>query len=177
MPKRFIDYDLEADRTAEWLLDNKKDFIQDKNSFELTFNIEIAETTEEKLTKKQKDYRNIVFKKYLNFFTKEEQVLLKQELFKDAKGKDLRRDILKTAKRVVKTREQFKKETASKVDLERFDVLQKQLIEKIKEQKFELLGRIKGRTVRVIKTSVIVLGKSQIRFRNAKGRFASLKIK
>ena len=65
MPRqlRLGDYEQEIDRVAERLQARKR-LIKDKNSFEVIFNNELN-TTEEKLTSKQKGFSNKVFQQFL----------------------------------------------------------------------------------------------------------------
>lgn len=78
-----------------------------------------------------------------------------KRLFTGAKGKNLKQDQRQTAKTVVTSREEYKKRGASKVRV------------------YNLTGRIKGKVVRVRATTIVVRGKSLVRYRDRKGRFAS----
>lgn len=93
---------------------------------------------------------------------------LRGSLFKRAGGKNFNQDLRSTAKVVVNTEEEYIKQGASKVDLDGLDTKNGQITYKA----YNKVGRIKGRTVFVLKTKVMIKGKEFVRFRDKKGRFA-----
>ncbi len=163
----------EIDRINERLFRESKFQIQDRDSYDLAFN-DLLSTTERSLSSTQKKLRNDGFTDYVS----QHPDVSNERLFSKAKGRDLRRDRLKTAKRVVKTRKEFIKKGAKRVDLEGFDTARQKISKEIiRRRKFTVAGRIKGKVVFIQKTSVKVKGKKQVRFRDGKGRFASSKTK
>lgn len=104
--------------------------------------------------------------------------VFKQRTFEEAGGKDLKQDKLKTAKKVVGTKEEFIKKGAQRVDLSGLDTFRGRKI-KVKRLKrdFRLVGKIRGKIVKIRKTSVIVRNKRQLRYRDKIGRFASIRRK
>ncbi len=163
----------EIDRINERLFRESKFQIQDRDSYDLAFN-DLMSIDDKTITSNQKTLREKAFKD----FVKNHPEVTEERLFTKAKGKDLRRDRLKTAKRVVKTRKDFLKQGARKVDLKGFDTARQRISKDVaRRRRFTLPARIKGRVVFAQKTSVKVKGKIQVRFRDAKGRFSSTKIK
>lgn len=167
-----INYELEADRVSQWLDNNKAMKIQDRDSYDLVFNDTIAEKSESQLSFVEKRFRDLVFRTY----RKENPQVLEERLFKKAKGRDLRRDQLKTAKRVVKTRRKFIKEGAREVDLKGFDTARQKFNKRIaKKRLFTIMARSKGKVVRAREIIITFKGKKLKRFRDRKGRFVSVK--
>lgn len=160
----------EIDRINERINREAKFQVQDRDSYDLAF----EDLFEVALTSKQRTLRSKAFKDYLE----DHPEVSNERLFKKAKGRDLRRDRLKTARRVVTTRKQFIKEGAREVDLRGFDTARQKVSKKVIQRRtFTVPSRIKGRVVFSEKTSVVVKGKKLVRFRDAKGRFASAKVK
>lgn len=170
---RRITPSFEIDRINERLFRESKFQIQDRDSFDLAFN-DLLSLTDTTISEKQKKLKDNSFKDFIN----KHPDVSTERIFTRAKGKDLRRDRLKTAKRVVRTRREFIKEGASKVDLKGFDTArQKTTKEIVRRRTFTVPATVKGRVVFAKRTSVMVQGKSQVRFRDSKGRFVSSKIK
>lgn len=162
----------EIDRINETLKRRAGFQIQDRDSYDLAFNdyLNISEPTIKGI---EKDFRNKAFD---DFLVANPQIS-SERLFTRAKGKDLKRDRLKTAKKVVTTRKEFEKAGASKVDLKGFDTARQRVTKDILERRtFTVPSRVKKRIVFSMKTSVVVRGKRQVRFRNAKGQFSSAKV-
>lgn len=161
----------EVDRINDRLFRESKFEIQDRDSYDLAFN-DLLSLTEKDLSSKQKGLRNDGFGDYLN----DHPEVSEERLFtKVGKGKDLRRDRLKTAKKVVRTKEKFRGK-ASIVDLAEFDTRTQKVTKEItRRRRFNIPAKVKGRVVFAVKTSVVVMGKSQVRFRNSKGQFSSIK--
>ncbi len=163
----------EIDRINERLFRESKFQIQDRDSYDLAFN-DLFSQTETGLSGKQKEMRNKAFGEFVS----EHPAVSTERLFKKAKGRDLRRDRLKTAKRVVKTRKEFERATAPEVDLKGFDTARQKISkEVIRRRTFTVPARSKGRVVFAMKTSVRVRGKSVVRHRDSKGRFVSARLK
>jgi hypothetical protein len=170
MSKRLIDYDLEIERVAEWLEMNRRDKIIDKDTFNLYYNSDIAEDREDNLDAKALRFREKVFQEYLGRNPNVEE----KGIFKEAKGKDLERDIRQTADVVVRDRKEYIRRGASEVDLKGYDTERKALVKRIDRRKvLTLRGVVKGKTVKVEKTFVIIRKKKILRLRDKKGRFAS----
>ena len=168
-----MDYAEEIDRINERLFRQSKFQIQDRDSYELAFN-DLLSLTEPTISGKQKQLRNSGFSDFL----KEHPDVSRERLFTRARGKDLRRDRLKTAKRVVTTRKEFVKEGAKDVDLRGFDTARQKVTKDIIARRtFTVPARVKGRVVFSMRTSVVVKGKRQVRHRNSKGQFSSVKTK
>ncbi len=139
----------------------------------MAFN-DILSTNDASLSAKQKELRTKAFRE----FVEEHPDTSTERLFSKAKGRDLRKDRLKTAKKVVTTRKEFIKEGAKEVDLKGFDTARQKVTKEIlRRRTFTVPARVKGRVVFAIKISVVVRGKSLTRFRDSKGRFVSGKVK
>ncbi len=163
----------EIDRINERLFREARFQIQDRDSFDLAFN-DLLDVSNTSISSKQTTLRNSAF----DDFVSDHPLVSKERLFTKAKGKSLKRDRSQTAKRVVGTRKEFIKETAPEVDLKGFDTArQKVKKDVIIKRVFTVAATKKGRVVRAMKTSVIVKGKKQLRFRDAKGQFVSGKVK
>lgn len=163
----------EVDRINDRLFRESKFQIQDRDSYDLAFN-DLISVDERDLSSSQKRFRDNSFSDYI----KEHPDVSTERIFTKAKGKDLARDRLKTAKRVVTTRKEFLRQRASEVDLKGFDTARQRVTKEIiRRRTFTVPAKVKGRIVFAIKTSVVVLGKKQLRFRDAKGRFVSGKVK
>lgn len=164
----------EINRINETLFNRAGFKIQDRDSYDLAFNnyLNIDEKTIKGTERKLRDNA-------FEDFIKEHPEVSSERLFtKKAGGKDLRRDRLKTAKRVVKTRKEFIQKGASKVDLKGFDTARQRVSKDIiLRRTFTVPARVKGRVVFAVKTSVVVKGKKLTRFRDARGRFVSGRIK
>lgn len=163
----------EIDRINDRLFRESKFQIQDRDSYDLAFN-DLLSLRDGDLSSNQRRLRNTGFSKFIS----EHPEVAKERLFTKAKGRDLRRDRLQTAKRVVTTRKEFIKEGAREVDLKGFDTARQKVTRQIISRRtFTVPARIKGRVVFAKKISVVVKGKSVVRFRDSKGRFASPKLK
>ncbi|MAH51520.1 hypothetical protein CMI37_37235 [Candidatus Pacearchaeota archaeon] len=163
----------EIDRINERLFRESKLKIQDRDSYDLAFN-DILSISDATITSGQKRLRDDAFSAYRG----EHPEVSAERLFTEAKGRDLRRDRLKTAKKVVKTRKGFIKEKATEVDLKGFDTARQRVTKEIlRRRTFTVPARAKGRIVFAMKTSVVVKGKSVVRHRDSKGRFVSAKSK
>lgn len=163
----------EIDRVNETLKRRAGFQIQDRDSYDLAFNdyLNINEPT-------IKSFERTFRKKAFDDFLVLNPQISRERLFTRARGKDLKRDRLKTAKKVVTTRKEFEKAGASKVDLKGFDTARQRVTKDILERRtFTVPARIKGRVVFARKTSVSVRGKSVVRHRDSRGRFVSAKIK
>lgn len=161
----------EIDRINERLFRESKFQIQDRDSYDLAFDDLLSVVGE--LSGKQKDLRSKAFRDFVSAHPD----VSTEKLFTKAKGRDLRRDRLKTAKRVVKTRKEFIRAGSKEVDLKGFDTArQKTTKEIIRRRTFTIPAKVKKRIVFAMKTSVVVRGKRQVRFRNAKGQFSSAKV-
>ena len=147
--------------------------VQDRDSYDLAYNSYMG-LEEKELNNKQRAMRTIVFDDYVD----KHPEVSEERLFTKAGGKDLRRDRLQTAKRVVKTRKAYIRATAPEVDLRGFDTARQKVSKEVKIRRtFTIPARVKKRIVFAMKTSVVVRGKSQVRFRNALGQFSSPKVK
>ena len=161
----------DIDRINE-TLDTREGFkIQDRDSYDLAFDDYMGIM---KPDADQRDFRNNAFADY----SQKHPDVSTERIFRKAKGRDLRRDRLKTAKRVVKTRKEYIKFTAPEVDLRGFDTARQRVTKaQIIQREFTIPARSKGRIVFARKTFVVVKGKRVVRFRNAKGQFSSIKLK
>ncbi len=175
MVKRRVlgNYELEIDRINDRLFRESRFQIQDRDSYDLAFN-DLISIDEKSLSSSQKKLRDDAFKDFI----RQHPDVSTERIFTKAKGRDLRRDRLQTAKKVVTTKRQFTREGASQVDLKGFDTARQKVSKQIiRRRTFTVPARIKGRVVFAIKTSVVVKGKKQTRFRDAKGRFVSGKVR
>lgn len=149
--------------------------IQDRDSYDLAYNDYMN------YSEKELEEDNVLFnmrEEVWEHFSMNHPDVAKERLFSKAKGRDLRRDRLKTARKVVTTRKQYIKGGASKLDLKGYDTARQRITKGIAQRRtFTVPSRIKGRVVFSIRTSVVVRGKSMVRYRDARGRFASAKVK
>ncbi len=163
----------EIERINERLFRESRLKIQDRDSYDLAFN-DLMSLDDRTISAKQKELRNDAFDDFLG----KHPEVSSERLFTKAKGRDLRRDRLKTAKRVVKTRKEFIKETAPEVDLRGFDTARQRVTKEILRRRiFTVPARVQGRVVFAMRTSVVVRGRRQVRHRNAKGQFSSVRLK
>ena len=137
-------------------LDTREGFkIQDRDSYDLAFDDYMGIV---KADTDQKDFRTKAFNNYLSTHPD----ISKERLFKKAKGTDLRRDRLRTAKTVVKTRGAFIKATAPEVDLKGYDTARQKVTKEQRIQRtFTVPARVKGRVVYSMKTSVTIQYKTK----------------
>ena len=151
----------EIDRINERLERESQVQIQDRDSYDLAFN-DLISTDEDDLSLDQKRMRTNGFGDYRDSHPD----VSAERLFSKAKGKDLRRDRLKTAKRVVTTRKDYIKERASKVDLKGYDTARQRISKGIRIRRtFTVPSRIRGKVVFAVRTSVrIPKRRNRIRF-------------
>ncbi len=160
--------DEDVDRIAENLDINEGAVISDRDSFDLALDRYLQDN---KLSTDSKD-------KIFNAFKGKNPNVSSDRIFKKAGGKDLSRDRQQTAKTVVKTKEEFIKKGARRVDFAGFDIKESE-IRKLKLKKppkeFDVAAVVKSKVVFAKRSSVTVKGKKIIVFRDQKGRFASVK--
>lgn len=162
----------EINRINETLKRRTRFQIQDRDSYDLAFN-DYLNINEPQIEGFQTKLRNNAFDEFL---VANPQVS-RERLFTRARGKDLKRDRLRTAKKVVTTRKEFEKAGASEVDLKGFDTARQRVTKDILERRtFTVPARVKSRVVFAMRTSVVVRGKRQVRFRSASGQFVSSKV-
>ncbi len=161
-------FDEDLDRLAENLFASEGDFISDRDSFDLSLKRYLGE--EDNLSDDSKD-------KLFTKFRRVKPSVSTKRIFKKAKGKDLARDRLKTAKTVVKTKEEFIKRGARRVDFAGFDIKESEIRkQKIAARKgFDVVAKVKTKIVFTKRETVVVKGKSFVRHRDKLGRFASVK--
>jgi len=148
-------------RIAESIFNlDSREKIQDKDSFDLDYD---AYFDSNDYWIDAKNLRADIFRE----IRKLRPNISTERIFKKARGKDLKRDRQRTARTVLTDKEEYIKQGASKTDLKGFDT-------KIKRE-FKLLGKQKGKVKYARKTFVVVKGKNQVRFRDRKGRFTSVK--
>ena len=146
--------------------------IQDRDSFDMIYD-GYMNIDSDNITPKQAKLRNRIFKEFVDIHPD----VSTERLFKKAKGKDLRRDRLKTARKVVTTRKKYIKGGASKLDLKGYDTARQRVTKGIIQRRtFTVPARVRGKIVFALRTSVVVRGKSVVRHRDALGRFASAKV-
>tara|TARA_R100001530_G_scaffold129042_1_gene99083 strand:+ start:166 stop:750 length:585 start_codon:yes stop_codon:yes gene_type:complete len=175
----------DIDRINETLEGRAKFQIQDRDSYDLAFN-DYMGVDEKIIQKDERKFRDNAFESYADGHPE----ISRERLFEEAGGKGvrgLRQDRLKTAKEIVKTEKQYIKKGAKNVDLKGYDTMRqfqafkKHKIKVTKEilerRAFTVPARIKRTVVYAIKTSVVVRGRRQVRFRDTKGRFASGRLK
>lgn len=159
----------EIDRINERIERESGFKVQDRDSYDLAFN-DIMDIPENELTAKQKKLRNEAFDQFL----RKNPDVSSERIFTSARGKQLERDRRQTAKKVVTTTKEFKKQGASDVDLKGFDTARQKFSKRIaEERRFTVPSRLKGKVVFSERTFVTVLGRRQVRFRDPKGRFVS----
>ncbi len=163
----------EIDRINERIFRESKFKVQDRDSYDLAFN-DLLSLDDKAITSNQRALRTNSFQ---DFIREHPEVSTERLFTKVGKGKDLRRDRLRTAKKVVETREEFKGK-ASDVDLRGFDTARQKVKKAVlRRRTFTVPAQVKGRVVFAMRTSVTVKGKSQVRHRDSRGRFSSVKLK
>lgn len=168
----------ELDRIAEELFNRAEFQIQDRDSFDLAFQDYMGfSDADVKTDSDKRKFQDNAFREY----QREHPEVSSERLFQKAGGKGvrgLRIDRKTTAKRVVKTRKAFIREGATAVDLQAFDTVRQRITKDIRERRrFTIPATRKGKVVFARRDSVVVLGKSQVRFRDARGRFVSQRAK
>lgn len=153
-------------RIAEIIYNEQGSTIKDRDSFDLAFSNTIGDPSSA-----QEKLRDAVFRTYRD----QHPEVSKERLFTKAGGKDLEQDRKTRAKKIVRTREGYVISGASQSDLEGFDTPQKR--KRPAERKLQQVGKIKNKVVFVEKINVTIKGKSFVRYRDSKGRFASIKTK
>ena len=142
--------------------------IKDRDSYDLAFDDYLSDTAF------KESVRDDAFDEYVE----SHHDVSKERLFTKAKGRDLRRDRLKTAKKVVTTRKAYIKGGARHLDLRGFDTKRQRITkEQVIRRTFTIPARSRGRVVFAMRTSVVVRGRSVARHRDSKGRFVSIKLK
>lgn len=160
----------EIDRINDRLFNESKFQIQDRDSYDLAYS-DLLSTDEDELTGKQLTLRNQGFNDYVSAHPE----VSEERLFKKAKGKDLRRDRLKTAKKVVTTRKEYIEGRASRLDLKGYDTARQRVTKDIKiKRTFTIKSFVKRNVVFSKRTSVVVRGKRVARWRTPSGKFASI---
>jgi|TARA_Y100000034_G_C6904939_1_gene419618 hypothetical protein len=162
----------DIDRMSERIFNESGILVQDRDTFDLAFN-DVISKDEDELTSEQVDFREDVFR----LFVREHPGVRTDRLFKKAGGKDLKRDRRKTAKRIVQTDKEFIKKGARRVDFAGFDIKEEEInVKQLRRRKeFVIPATVKRKVIFARKTFVKVKGKSQVRFRDVKGRFASIR--
>lgn len=156
--------------------------VQDRDSFDLAFS-NITEIKDADLSSKQLNFRDDVFRRYLQ----QHPAVRPDRLFKKARGKDLEKD-RKTTEPIVKSDKEFIRRGARRFDFAGFDVKlpatdkeltpkqRQKLIRDVRTRKeFVIPATVKKKVVFARKTFVVVKGKEQVRFRDSLGRFASIR--
>lgn len=145
-----------------------KNNIRDRDSFDRSYD-EYLEESDELLVNE-----NVRDKTFKILMSKHPKRIKDERIFKEAKGKSLEMDRRTTAKTIVKTKEEYIRRGASKVDLKGYDT-RKERIRPVKKRERPIIGRVKGKIVYTEKVMVKVKGKDQVRYRDRLGRFASIK--
>ena len=147
-------------------LDQREGFkIQDRDSYDLAFDDYLQDTAF------KESVRDDAFADYVESHPD----VSKERLFTKAKGRDLRRDRLKTAKKVVTTRKAYIKGGARHLDLKGYDTA-RQRITKIQriQRVFTIPARRKGRIVFAME---IKNKRGIIQHKDFKGVFVSVRLK
>lgn len=169
MPRRKTTEDDER-RLAERIRNNHHRRISDRSSFDLAFSREL-DVSDKSLSDNQKRLRSKVFKRYTSLSEVQKELrageFSKKDLFKQAGGKSLDRDRQKTAKVIVTDKDEYIKKGARNVDLKGYDTKAK--------RGHVFPAKIKGRVVYVHKTHIRFKNKIYVRYRDKRGRFASVK--
>lgn len=156
------------DRLAERLQNQYGKYIKDEESFNVAYDSYLAELPDSHPLFKKLN-RSKVFEKVFTHKKDSTQYMTRDNIYKEAGGKDLNKDRQKTAKRVVKTRKEYEKAGASRVDLEGYDTKQDF------NARYKKPGRVKGKIVFVREASYKRYGKTFHIYRDKRGRFASVK--
>lgn len=154
----------DAQRIAERVYLSYGKSIKDQRTFDDAFNAYMQGS----LNEGTEAIRGEVF----DFMRKRKPSIAEGDLFEEAGGKDFKQDRRTTAKRVVRTHEHYRQEGARRVDLAGYDTKPAGKRFKKLKSKYEQLGKIRGKTVRIAQDKITVKGKSVIRYRDARGRFA-----
>ena len=165
-------YDYYWENINEILYGRSGKHIVDRDTFDVYYNSYMS-LSDKEMNSKQKKFRTGCFELYADTHDK----VLRQRIFKKAGGKDLVRDKRRTAKTIVTTRQEYYEHGASKVDLKGYDTKVKKHEKKMNQKKtMKIPSYSKRKFVRSEKTYVKVKGKKQVRYRNSKGTFSSVKI-
>lgn len=95
----------------------------------------------------------------------------KEDIFRLAGGKDLRKDRRFTSKTIVLTKEEYIKKGSSKTDLKGYDTKKKLR----KKRDFNVVGKVRGKVVYASREYVMLKGKMMLRYRDRRGRFISVR--
>lgn len=160
--------DDDIDRLSENLFINEGVIISDRDSFDLALERYLGDN---KLSGDSKE------KVFTTYQSEHRDTTSKERLHKKAGGKDLEKDRRQTAKTVVKTREEFIKKGARRVDFAGFDIKESEIRRlKLKPPKeFNIAARVKNKIVFAKVTTFRIKGESVSRLRDQMGRFASKK--
>ena len=153
-------------RIAETLINNDSfGNIQDFDSFEQAYEEYMLEGGQDEMAKR-KDIKEKVFNDVMQIRPSVER----DRIFSKAGGKDLKKDRKTNAKTIVTDRREYEERGASKVDLKGYDTKPK-----TRRERFRFIGKSKGKTVFAEKVFINFKGKRMRRYRDKKGRFASVK--
>lgn len=146
----------EERRLAERVWMEAKEVIKDRGTYLKFMDEEFLENGIE--TEKQREFINRAF----DIIAEDHPKVIKENVFEQAGGKDLTRDQKKTSKTIVITKEEYIRRGAQRVDLKGYDTEQ-------------VLARIKRKIVYAKPEMITIKGKKVQRYRDSKGRFASIK--
>ena len=168
MAKRKSPTPEELERIAE-AIDSLDTFnnIQDRDSFDSA--VDDYFEGDESMIKNTK-VRNEVFDDLREMHPRR---ITDESLFKKAKGKSLKQDRRRTAKRTVTSKQEYIKRGARRTDLKGYDTKTKQK----KKRSLDIAGKVRGKVVFSSKEFVVVKGKKLVRHRDKLGRFVSIKRK
>jgi hypothetical protein len=156
--------DKDAQRIAERIYLSYGKSIKDQRTFDAAFDAYMQGA----MTPGVEAIRGQVF----NALRERKPSIVEGDLFKEAGGKNFKQDRRTTAKRVVRTAQQYRQEGSRRVDLAGYDTKPAgKQFEKLK-RKYAQVGTIRGKTVRIAQDTIMIKGKSVIRYRDARGRFA-----
>lgn len=166
MATRVRDYEKDSERIAKELLRRAGKSIQDRGTFDDAF-LQYMGAAGEPLIEKSK-FSDKVFRDYRDIAERDGKTISKKNIFKDAGGKNLKRDRETTANVVVDSSIEYTKKGAGKVDLRGYDT---------RKERFIFTGRQKGSIVDARKITIRFRGKSQTRYIDRRGRYVSIKKK
>lgn len=169
----------DAERLAERLWRQARGSIEDRESFDEAYEQYLSDEGANPLSNAQdKKLREKVWQALNKFHN-----ITKKNVFKEAGGKDLKRDRQRTAKVVVSSVQEYKRRGASNVDLKGYDTkrprrsskrnVRRKLLtaQRQAKYKYNYSGRVKSRIVPARR----IITKKGARFIDRKGRYVSVK--
>lgn len=154
-------------RLAERLYQFSNQKIRDKSTFEVWWREYIGDKT---TLKQESSLKKKVLKEL-----KRKGKIDEDDIFKQAGGKNLRRDQRTRARIVTRSKKRYRRLGAQRADLYGVDTPNAgRRGGVIRKKQFTVVGRVKKKTVYARKEFVTVKGKKVVRYRDKRGRFVKV---